>query len=92
MIGGEQIERCSFSQSSWTAGVGGDAGAPPPPLPQSSLCHHLDAILKPSALAPHVNKGTTPNMLPSLNGLFLAAADPKMADFVGARAGARMAG
>lgn len=66
-------------------------GTQKPPLLQSSLCHHLDAILKPSALAPHVNKGTTPNTLPLLNGLFLAAADPKMADFVGVRIGARMA-
>lgn len=72
MIGGrkEQIERCG----SWTAGVG---GTHKPPLPQSSLCHHLDAILKPSALAPNVNKGTTPNMLSSLNGFFLAAASPQ---------------
>lgn len=59
---------------SWTAGVGGTWE---PPLPQSSLCHHLDAILKPSAPAPHVNKGTTPNMLSSLNELFLAAAEPQ---------------
>jgi len=61
-----------------------------PPLLQSSLCNHLDAILKPSAPAPRVNKGMTPNMLPSLNGLVLASADPKMADFVGVRIGARI--
>lgn len=70
-------EMYSFSR---TAGVGGTHKPTPQ---QSSLCHHLDAILKPSALAPHVNKGMTPDMLPVLNGLFLAATDPKMADFVG---------
>lgn len=79
-VEGADREMHLFSQSSWTAGVG---GTQKPPLLQSSLCHHLDAILKPSAPAPHVNKVTTPNMLASLNGLFLAGADPKMANSVG---------
>lgn len=74
---------------SWTAGVGGTRE---PPLPQSSLCHHLDAILKPSAPAPHVNKGTTPNMLSSLNELFLAAAEPQNGWLSGVWAATRMAG
>lgn len=73
----------------WTAGVGGTRE---PPLPQSSLCHHLDAILKPSAPAPHVNKGTTPNMLSSLNELFLAAAEPQNGWLSGVWAATRMAG
>lgn len=74
---------------SWTAGVGGTWE---PPLPQSSLCHHLDAILKPSAPAPHVNKGTTPNMLSSLNELSLAAAEPQNGWLSGVWTGTRMAG
>lgn len=74
---------------SWTAGVG---GAREPPLPQSSLCHHLDAILKPSAPAPHVNKGTTPNTLSSLNELSLAAAEPQNGRLGGVTTGTRMAG
>lgn len=74
---------------SWTAGVG---GTQEPPLPQSSLCHHLDTILKPSAPAPHVNKGTTPNMLSSLNELLLAAAEPQNGRLCGVTTGTRMAG
>lgn len=88
MISGreEQIERCTVAgQQEW-------AGHRSPPLPQSSLCHHLDAILKPSAPAPHVNKGMTPNMLASLNELFLAAAEPQNGRLCGVTTGTRMAG